>query len=144
MMSLTMLYPFLFLGVSDSIDPGEIEKVFPPLPESAPAARLFVLSAVMTAQDDAEEKLATLVSELATNAILHARTPFKVKVRQDDATIRVSVSDQSPATPVRKSFGPKQPTGRGLLIVESFADRWGVSPSRDGKTVWFEIDRVGA
>lgn len=139
-----MWYPFLFLGVSDSIEPGEIDKDFPPRPESAPAARSFVLSAVMTGHEDSDGRLAALVSELATNAILHARTSFNVKVEQDDSIIRVSVSDQNPATPVKKSFGSTQPTGRGLLIVESFADRWGVSPRGNGKTVWFEIDRAEA
>lgn len=97
-----MWYPFLFLGVSDSIEPGEFDKDFPPRPESAPAARSFVLSAVRTGHEDSDGKLAALVSELATNAILHARTSFNVKVEQDDSIIRVSVSDQNPATPVKK------------------------------------------
>lgn len=136
-----MIFPLLFLGISG--DAGEIEKRFPPEPESAPAARSFVLSAVNTGHEDAETRLATVVSELATNAILHARTPFRVRVEQDRTKIRVSVIDQSPAPPTKKSYEPRHPTGRGLLIVESLADRWGISPNKYEKTVWFEIDRVG-
>jgi anti-sigma regulatory factor (Ser/Thr protein kinase) len=137
-----MLFPLLFLGVSD-LDPGRIERRFPARPESARAARNFVLSTVMTGEEEAEMRLSTLVSELATNAILHARTPFKVRVEHDGSTIRVAVSDESPEAPAKRSYGPEHPTGRGLLIVESFADRWGVVSEGEGKTVWFELDPVG-
>jgi anti-sigma regulatory factor (Ser/Thr protein kinase) len=98
------------------------------------------LSAVPVDLGEVSVRLAALVSELATNAILHAETPFSVIVSRDSSWIRVSVRDGSPAVPVRKDYGPQHPTGRGLMIVESMADRWGVDTDADGKTVWVEID----
>ena len=117
-----------------------VEKGFPARPESASAARSFVLGAVPTADAEERSRIMTLVSEVATNAILHARTPFKVKVSRQPRRIRVSVTDGSTTSPVRKEYVTDQPTGRGLLIMEALADRWGVDVVEEGKTVWFEVD----
>lgn len=115
-------------------------KWFVARPRSAAAARRFVLASV-PGYDDGDRRLATLVSELATNAIVHAGTPFSVRVEQDASRIRVSVSDQSPKAPTRRAVEPSSPAGRGLYVIEAYADRWGYSPEGDGKKVWFEIDR---
>jgi anti-sigma regulatory factor (Ser/Thr protein kinase) len=121
-----------------------VERGFPARPESASAARKFVLEAAPLGHEDDRSRLTTLVSELATNAILHARTPFKVKVSRRRHRTRVDVTDGSTAPPVRKVFLSHQPTGRGLVLLESLADRWGVvSLAGEGKTVWFEIDDEG-
>jgi anti-sigma regulatory factor (Ser/Thr protein kinase) len=88
--------------------------------------------------DDASERLAFLVSEVATNAILHARTRFSVRDTVD-ANVCVEVSDGSTTMPVQRNHGPTATTGRGLLIVDKLADRWGVRATDDGKVVWFEI-----
>ncbi|MGH8928741.1 MAG: ATP-binding protein, partial [Acidimicrobiia bacterium] len=83
-----------------------------------------------------------LVSELVTNAVLHARTPFLVKVTVAPDLIRVSVTDGDRTQPLMKQHGLSDPTGRGLRIVDAMADRWGVDPDVDGKTVWFELERL--
>lgn len=119
-----------------------VERSFPARPESASAARSFVLEAVPLADGEERSRLLTLVSELATNAILHARTPFTVKVSRQPSRVRVSVTDGSTSPPVRKEYLPDQPTGRGLLIMESLADRWGADLAENGKTVWFEVDEA--
>jgi len=116
------------------------EKTFTPQPDSAREARRFVLEATGDKDTPPDPRLAALVSELATNAILHARTPFKVAVHKSASHTRVAVSDQSSVNPVRRAYGPSQATGRGLVIVESLADRWGVGSDGTGKVVWFEID----
>jgi anti-sigma regulatory factor (Ser/Thr protein kinase) len=94
--------------------------------------------------DDEElnRRLATLVSELATNAILHARTEFKVDVSTVEGSIHVAVSDESEQVPVKRSYEHSQPTGRGLHFVEALSDRWGYTSGAGGKTVWFELDPV--
>ncbi len=117
-----------------------VERCFPARPDSVSAARSFVLEAVPLGDPEARSRLMTLVSELATNAILHAGTPFKVKVSKRPSRIRVAVTDGSTTPPVRKVYVPDQPTGRGLLIMESLSDRWGVDVVDDGKSVWFEVD----
>jgi anti-sigma regulatory factor (Ser/Thr protein kinase) len=121
--------------------PGSFERRFPPESRSASAARAFVLAAGWS--DDAENnlRLATVVSEVVTNAILHARTAFVVTVFLKGQTIRVAVRDNSAALPVQRDFQDHQPTGRGLHIVEALSDRWGVSEEPEGKTVWFELER---
>lgn len=87
-----------------------------------------------------------LVSELVTNAVLHARSETSVTIERDGTTVRVSVCDDSPARPRLRDYGPEAVTGRGLVIVDRIAQRWGVDPRDTGKCVWFEIDdrsRVG-
>ena len=44
------------------------------------------------------------------------------------------------ALPVRRDPNPNEDHGRGILLVESFATRWGVDLRADGKTVWIELD----
>ena len=92
-----------------------------------------------------------IVAELAANAATHGGVPgrdFEVCLRLGRETLRVEVSDARhehrppvPAVPGR----PESETGRGLLVVEVLADRWGVcGRSGPGKTVWAEVDLVGA
>jgi anti-sigma regulatory factor (Ser/Thr protein kinase) len=124
--------------------PGDrLEREFLPEPLSAPAARKFVLGLGWSDDHDLNLRLATVVSEVVTNAILHARTPFLVSVTAGEQAIRVDVSDENPDLPTRKGYDSHQPTGRGLEIVNAMADRWGVAPQSTGKTVWFEVEREG-
>lgn len=132
----------------ESIEAGgtrpAIVRSFPPESTSAPKARRFVLAAGWSDEADVNLRLATLVSELVTNAILHARTAFLVSVTIGEDAIRVAVSDGSTDLPAKRSYGSDQPTGRGLHIVDAFADRWGVDPEAPGKTVWFELEHEKA
>ena len=89
--------------------------------------------------DDAE----MLVSELATNALLHANTQFEVMVLRTGDTVRVTVTDGSTALPRRRSFGSESTTGRGLRLVASMSSAWGVEEQAGGKAVWFELPAAG-
>ncbi|MEX0698865.1 MAG: ATP-binding protein [Acidimicrobiia bacterium] len=113
---------------------------FDPTPQSVPQARSFVLSQGWTTDEDNRARLATLTSEIVTNVVLHARTPFVVRVTGDSSCIRVAVSDGNTQPIVVKTHGPTSPTGRGLHIVKALSDRWGVDETAGGKTVWFELD----
>jgi len=79
---------------------------------------------------------ACIVSELATNVALHARTPSILTVLHGDQQVRVEVSDGSVAVPVQRGYGTSATTGRGLQLVGALSDGWGVLPHADGKTVW--------
>jgi len=83
-----------------------------------------------------------LISELATNAVRHARTLFTVAAIWDGVTLRVEVSDTSPLAP-RPQLAARQDRegGRGLLLVDAIATEWGVDLHPDGKTIWFTISR---
>lgn len=128
----------------DTAAPGagiEERSTFDPYPQSVPQARAFVLSIEWIPEnEETRARLATLTSEIVTNAVLHARTSFVVSVTKSSSRIRVAVVDRNVQPVRRKTYGPTSPTGRGLHIVEALADRWGVDQSVDGKTVWFEVD----
>ena len=111
------------------------ERAFEADPGAIGAARSFV-----TSRDGVDgelaDSLALVTSELASNAVLHARTPFVVRVGTVDGHVRVSVFDHSARLPERRPHGPDSVTGRGLAIIESLADVWGVEVVDGGKWVW--------
>lgn len=81
-----------------------------------------------------------LVSELATNAVSHAKSSFEVVVAVDDHRLRVEVCDADPGIPQVQWVPAGATSGRGILIVETLAESWGVSPQEGGgKAVWFEL-----
>lgn len=85
------------------------------------------------------EEAALLTSELVTNAVLHAGTDIDVTVCRTASGVRIEVADAHP----RAVSGPEDngaaAKGRGLLVVDTLAEDWGVTPARTGKSVWFEL-----
>jgi len=110
----------------------------PPEPTSAGMARRFVASSLEDG-DEVAELAVLLVSELASNAVLHARTPFELVVENDGTRLRVEVHDNSPALPTLKDYVAESVTGRGLHMVATSADNWGFEAGERGKFVWFEL-----
>lgn len=86
-----------------------------------------------------EDDLALVVSELAANAVLHARTSVTVAMSVDGDRVRVAVRDDSPLPPVRREADPHDARGRGMVIVEAVAAEWGVDASGNGKWVWADL-----
>jgi anti-sigma regulatory factor (Ser/Thr protein kinase) len=83
-----------------------------------------------------------VVSELVTNAVRHGRPDIVVSMRPTADGVRVAVQDAGPELPAAaRAAAPDMPSGRGLLIVEATAARWGVEAQRPGpgKTVWAEL-----
>jgi hypothetical protein len=80
-----------------------------------------------------------LVSELATNAVIHARTPYTITVSRAGDTVRIGVHDLSAVTPRRRTYGVDATTGRGLRLVASMSSDWGIVAATEGKVVWFEV-----
>lgn len=91
------------------------------------------------------ETAALLVSELATNAVLHARTGLLLHLTVEQQTLRVTVADHNPTLPRRRQHGLQAGTGRGLALVEALAAAHGVqAPFLDhAKGVWFELAADG-
>jgi anti-sigma regulatory factor (Ser/Thr protein kinase) len=114
------------------------------------AARTFVAE-TLTAWDvqaDGVEAVKLVVSELVTNAVLHApESPtISVGLRLTDDVVRVLVTDGGLHEPERQA--PRDPwtaeTGRGVWLVDAFTEQWGTEThGRNGKTVWCEL-RAGA
>jgi anti-sigma regulatory factor (Ser/Thr protein kinase) len=116
------------------------EVTLPPDIESPRRARRFVEEAL---GDDPAATIngvvALLVSEVVTNAVLHARTEVHLRIGSDGTHVRVEVADACPAGPAKRDFSEQAATGRGMLLVDELADDWGTRPSPDGKVVWFEV-----
>ena len=89
------------------------------------------------------DELLLCVSEIVTNAVLHARTAAVMTVALDGDRVRVEVADRDPTLPVRRAHDVHAPTGRGLLLLEDLATAWGAEPRADGKVVWFELELGG-
>ena len=119
-------------------------------PRSAAEARGFVTSTLQDWElDGLADMAALLVSELVTNALLHARSSLVVQIMSGPAAVKVSVGDGSAALPQPRRDPDQERAqaaielaegGRGLVLVEAIADRWGVESQQAGKRVWFELD----
>jgi anti-sigma regulatory factor (Ser/Thr protein kinase) len=90
------------------------------------------------------EDTALIVSELATNAVVHAGSPFSVTVHVNDSTLRVAVQDARPLAATVSEEGlieegliPR--TGHGLGLIDEISTRWGVESTPGGKVVWAEL-----
>ncbi len=119
--------------------PDRAWRTFAPDPSEVFAARHFVAS-VLEAWGLELEDLPLLVSELATNAVLHARSDFEVTVIKSRERVRVEVFDQNTRLPSFAAAPPDAYSGRGLVILRELATAWGVESHSDvGKTIWFEV-----
>jgi PAS domain S-box-containing protein len=117
---------------------------FEPVPHSARLARTFVGEALVAAgHPELADTALLLVSELVTNAIVHARTPIEVVATATADGVYVGVTDTSAQRPAHRDYGTQATTGRGLEMVRLLADRHGTEIHEDGsKTVWFELGRA--
>ena len=113
--------------------------VLPPESASVPQARRFVAAQLTDLAPETVDVARLLVSEIVTNAVLHARTKLTLTLERDDSTVRVKIQDANPLLPVLRSHGPDAGTGRGLHVLDRLATRWGTSEVHGGKIVWFEI-----
>ncbi|WP_369797707.1 SpoIIE family protein phosphatase [Nocardiopsis sp. CNT312] len=124
--------------------------VFPPAPESAAAAREFVHARLLAwGVREPLDDVVLLVSELVTNAVIHARSPLEVALRRADGQIEVMVTDAVPrgtvpqAGPLRVDASAPPDNSRGgglgLALASAIASSWGVSYGHEDKAVWFRV-----
>ncbi|MFD0265266.1 ATP-binding protein [Streptomyces sp. NPDC127106] len=88
------------------------------------------------------EDVLLMVSELVSNACVHAGGPSELVLRRTADRLRMEVGDGSPEHPRRRrATDPALPGGHGLLVVDRLARDWGWEPRPDGtgKTVWAEV-----
>ncbi|MFD8026923.1 ATP-binding protein [Streptomyces lavendulae] len=88
---------------------------------------------------EAEEDVLLLVSEVVTNACLHAGGPRELVLRHAPGGLRVEVTDDSPEPPTPRPPDRARPGGHGLILMQRLARGWGCVPSPPGKTVWLEL-----
>ncbi|HVV77385.1 MAG TPA: ATP-binding protein [Mycobacteriales bacterium] len=119
----------------------EVAQAFPAEGRSVAAARRF-------ASESAERwelgelcwPLVQIVSELASNAVIHAGTEFTVRLTLESGLPRVEVWDGSARRAQPRDYGLDATTGRGLRLVEMLSRDWGVSARKGGKAVWAIVD----
>lgn len=116
------------------------------------AARLARLARLLTTAHLRDwglpaEEAAHIVAELANNAVLHGRVPGRdfrldLTVHGCDALLRIEVTDtRGERLTLTLAPADDAETGRGLLIVDALADRWGVTSGPvPRKTIWAELD----
>lgn len=82
-----------------------------------------------------------LASELVANALDHGDGDITMRMTRFPGELRVDVTDLSPQQPQVRPATLDDVRGRGLMILEALAARWGVEPLPDvnGKTVWFTL-----
>jgi DNA-binding NarL/FixJ family response regulator len=81
-----------------------------------------------------------VVSELATNALVHAGSSFELRLSRHPRSVRIAVLDHGPGTPEPLAPSTVRPHGRGLQIVDAMSSAWGVSGLKKGtKLVWAEL-----
>ena len=114
-------------------------RTFDPALSNARAARRFVDSALADSGFTGDvDTVLLLVSELVSNAVRHAGTRFDLTLELAGQEVTVTVVDDSPSPAHLMRPAPGATTGRGLLIVDRLARRWGTRPTPDGgKAVWF-------
>ena len=114
---------------------------FGPSKESISAARRFVTRIISDAPVEVRESVAVMVSELSTNALVHAASGFDVVVDRSGETVLVAVTDWGGGAPELRSPKSTEPHGRGLRIVEALSDEWGIVSTSGGvkKTIWFRL-----
>jgi anti-sigma regulatory factor (Ser/Thr protein kinase) len=88
------------------------------------------------------QDIALLVSELVTNAVLHARTKLVVGVTDLGDGVLVTVEDRDLVEPQQQPYSSTRTSGRGIQLMDTLADRWGIEKDESGKTVWCLV-RVG-
>lgn len=112
-------------------------------PRSVSAARRFAVGTLKQwDQDDLADIITLLLSELVTNAILHADSAPDVTVRLLPDRVHVQVTDSHPGSVGLPDIDEESTHGRGLALVETLARDWGSVDLSGGKVVWFDVARA--
>ena len=113
--------------------------VLPPDPRTPREARRLLRHYLAPhASGEIAEAVVLAVSELVTNAVEHAGTRVELRAGVDAGCLRIEVADGSGDLPRETEPRPGTVGGRGLRLVQQLADRWDVTTTATGKTVWFE------
>jgi anti-sigma regulatory factor (Ser/Thr protein kinase) len=106
---------------------------------SCSAARRFVGKTLAQASDELRANASLLISEVVTNAVLHATGRVTVEVQREGNAYRIAVSDESRTPPTEKGYRVDDATGRGLHLLDCLAAAWGWKRTDTGKVVWFDL-----
>ena len=120
----------------------DVSRLFVPAPVVIADTRSFARHVLRTwGYDQLAADAEVIVSELVTNAMLHARSPFRVSIARTNSSITISVRDACPDPPTRVTGSVLRKGGRGIALVAALSHTWGSREEADGKTVFAKIPR---
>jgi anti-sigma regulatory factor (Ser/Thr protein kinase) len=127
-------------------DRDDFARVFVPVPAVVRDVRGFVRDVFRAWGEDASTPEAEIiVAELASNAVVHARSPFRVSISRTKSEIKLSVSDASTVPPAKPDgnlgVGAGRHGGRGISMVASLSLTWDTQHEVNGKTIWATLTR---
>jgi len=127
--------------------PAGVRREFCPEPKAVARSRWFAdeLCGRWRVDDRTRQVTGLVVTELATNAIVHAQTRFVVALRLTPAYLHIAVRDRDPQ-PARiwDSPNPQGRGGRGLILVQTLCVAWGTNATPGGKVTWAAVGRRGS
>ncbi len=116
------------------------ERDFPPNTASVGEARRFAREVLGPRPIRLVQDVQLIVSELATNCVLYAKTRFTLRISASADRVRLEVGDTSPGLPVLRRPKDEQASGRGLVITDALSTAWGVEQrGRSEKVVWCSV-----
>jgi anti-sigma regulatory factor (Ser/Thr protein kinase) len=117
--------------------PPRLRQAMQPVPGAARQGRdLATEASLRWSFPELISPASVVASELVTNAVQHAQTPFELSLAHTPRYLHIAVRDDDPRPAVRQEGDVLSVSGRGLRIVERTALTWGSTPARDGKVVW--------
>lgn len=114
-------------------------KSLPGTRESPAAARAFIRDYLAGCQEAVVAFAELMISELVTNAVLHGTMPIQVEIGRVANVIKAAVVDAGGEPLVLRRPDASEVHGRGLMILRSLAQDWGVEERPNGKAVWFAL-----
>jgi anti-sigma regulatory factor (Ser/Thr protein kinase) len=127
------------------VTPEPYELLADTVPASVARIRRFAVETSRTTAPGVDaDTVALLVSEVATNALVHGAGRVRVRVRPTPVGLRVEVHDEDATLPSRRQATPMDEGGRGIALVDALSSGWGAERTADGKTVWFEVAAASA
>jgi len=129
-------------AIAEHLLPTELTASFPAERRSPGRARRLAASELRRWGHDEElvGEAMLVVSELASNAVIHAGSPFTITVQSHDSLVRIAVRDQCPAIAAasgQRGLPVRAP--HGLAVIQALSTQWGVEDTTDGKVVWAEL-----
>lgn len=115
--------------------------LFLPVPEAVASARRFVTGVLELRGEPALlDDAVLIVSELATNAVRHAASPFRLSLDRSVGTVRIAIQDVVDDGAEEQEPRDDAIGGRGLAIVGALTQCWGTDALPTGKVVWAQLD----
>lgn len=106
-----------------------------------PRIRAAAMAVVRETAPELTDDAVLVLTELATNALLHGEPPVVLRLLPAEGGVRIEVEDSGGALPQYAGHVPEAATGRGLWLVSALARAWGVEPRVQGrgKVVWADL-----